>query len=666
MSSLRRAVRYLGPYWAITLGALVSLVLVTAANLVGPYVLSIIIDRGVVAGEAGVLLWMALALVGLALLRGLFSFTQGFWSEKVSQSVAYDMRNALFGKIQGLSFSYHDRAQTGQLMTRITSDVEQVRIFIAMGVLQMVSALALLIGSIVALVRMSWQLALVTLLTVPIMMAVIGYFMNFVRPLFEQIQERLGALNTVLQENLAGVRVVQAFAREPYERDRYRTLNDNLLDVNVRTVWAMSSSFPLIFLLANLGTLIVVWLGGYQVIGGTLTLGELVAFNTYLGLLVMPLMMIGMIAAQLTRAGVSAERIFEILDAEVEVRDRPGAVALPEIRGRVAFEDVRFGYGVRTALRVERSALRVERSALRVERSALRVERLGGERSTSKEARASQRSTLTAQTLTAQTLTAQTLTAQTLTAQTLNDDGLILKGISFVAEPGMTVAILGETGSGKSTVINLISRFYDVTGGRVTVDGHDVRDVTLASLREQIGIVLQDTTLFSGTIRENIAYGRPDASAAQIRAAAQAAQAHEYISGFADGYDTVIGERGVTLSGGQRQRLAIARALLRDPRILILDDSTSSVDAETEYQIQQALETLMRGRTSFVIAQRISTVRSADLILLLEKGRIAACGTHEELLATSALYGEILDSQFGGDLIHEAHETHEGRMTVAA
>ena len=599
MSALRRALPYLKNYWAITLGAFLSLVLVTAANLAAPQVLRIIIDQGIAAGSVPVLVWASLALVGVALVRGVFTFTQGFWSEKASQGVAYDLRNSLFAKLQSLSFSYHDRAQTGQLMTRITSDVEQVRTFISMGLLQMFSATALLVGSITALVLMNWQLALITVLTVPAMTVIISYFMRIMRPLFSQIQARLAALNTVLQENIAGARVVQAFAREPHEWQRYSAANQELLEVNVRTVRGMANAFPLVFLIANLGTLAVIWYGGYQVIGGTLSIGELVAFNTYLSLLTMPLMMIGMIAAQLTRAAVSAERIFEVLDAEIEVRDRPGSVPLPPISGRVVFENVSFGYCLKSA---ERSpASNAERAAPRAAPS--------------------------------------------------DPDGLILRDVSFTAEPGMTVAIMGETGSGKSTIINLIPRFYDVTAGRVLIDGHDVRDVTVASLREQIGIVLQDTTLFSGTIRDNIAYGRPDATDEEVFAAAKAAQAHEFITSFPDGYNTVIGERGVTLSGGQRQRIAIARALLRDPRILILDDSTSAVDAETEYQIQQALETLMKGRTSFVIAQRISTVRAADLILLLDKGRIVAQGTHDDLLRDSPLYGEIIDSQFGGERV---------------
>lgn len=580
MKSLQRVFIYLKPYWLIAFGALISLLLVTASSLVSPQVLRLILDQGISQGDRATLLWASLLLIGVALVRALFSFTQGYWSEKAAQSVAYELRNALFSKLENLSFSYHDQAQTGQLMTRITSDVEQVRTFISGGMLQVVSALALLMGSLAALFSTNWKLALITLLTVPAMAAVIARFMRIVRPMFSQVQKKLGALNTVLQENLAGIRVVQAFAREPYEAERYTKLNGELLDANLQTIRGLASSFPMIFFISNLGTLAVIWFGGHQVIDRTLSLGELVAFNTYLSLLIMPIMMLGMIIAQISRAGVSAERIFEVLDAQSEVHDRPGAQPLTAVRGRVAFEGVSFRYA-------------------------------GGERN-------------------------------------------VLDHVSFVAEPGQTVAIMGITGSGKSTIINLIPRFYDVTTGRVTIDGSDIRDVTLESLRDQIGIVLQDTTLFSGTIRDNIAYGRPDASDADVEAAARAAQAHEFITGFTEGYATIVGERGVGLSGGQKQRIAIARALLRNPRILILDDSTSAVDAETEFQIQQALQELMHGRTSFVIAQRISTVRDADLILLLDAGTIAAQGTHDELLRTSALYGEIIDSQFGGQHQDEA------------
>ncbi len=623
MQALKRSLGFLKPYWLITLGAFFSLVVTTAANLVSPQIIRMLLDNGIVARNMDALVWAALLLIGAALLRGLFSFTQGFWSEKSSQAAAYDVRNALFGKIQNLSFSYHDRAQTGQLMTRITSDVDQVRAFIGMGMLQMLSAIVTLVGSIVFLFSMNWQLALVTLVTVPAIAVVLGLFIRFVRPMFGIVQGYLGELNTVLQENLAGIRVVQAFAREPYEHERYTQANQNLLDANIRTVKAMSSNFPLIFFISSLGSLAVIWFGGHLVINQTLSLGELIAFNTYLSLLIMPLMQLGFISAQIARAGVSAERIFEILDAHSEVADQPGAQPLASIQGRVVFENVTFGYFVKAKADVS-----------------------------------SQMSVVSSQPIEAQNGTPQAHAGHGAAAK--QESNLILKGISFMADPGLTVAIMGKTGSGKSTIINLIPRFYDVTSGRITIDGTDIRDVTLESLRSQIGIVLQDTTLFSGSIRDNIAYGRPDASDEDVFAAAHAAQAHDFISAMPDGYQTLIGERGVTLSGGQRQRVAIARAILRDPRILILDDSTSAVDAETEFLIQQALDKLMMGRTSFVIAQRISTVRSAGLILLLDNGRIAAMGTHEDLLASSALYGEIIDSQFGGDFHPELELAFEG------
>ena len=575
MHSLRRAISYLGPYWLIAVGAVTSLLLVTAANLVIPQIIRWVIDYGITPGYMTVIAAGGLGLIGLAVVRGVFNFTQGYWSEKASQNVAFDVRNALFDKIQSLSFSYHDRAQTGQLMTRLTSDVEMVRQFTGMGLFQFINALIMILGSAVLLLLMNWRLALIALATIPLLLLLIGRFMMTVRPLFEHVQARLGALNTVLQENLAGVRVVKAFAREPFEASRFQTANQAYLETNLQTVRAFASNFPFIFLIFNLGTLAIVWFGGNMVISEQLSLGELTAFMAYLNFMIFPMMMIGMLSAMIARSAASARRIFEILDAQSEVMARPDATPLPSIRGQVAFEDVSFRY-------------------------------VGGERDT-------------------------------------------LSHVSFSAEPGQTVAVLGATGSGKSTIINLIPRFYDVTDGRVAVDGYDVRDVTLDSLRSQVGIVLQETTLFSGTVRDNIAYGRPDASDEEVIKAAKAAQAHDFIVEMPDGYHARVGERGIGLSGGQRQRIAIARALLIDPRILILDDSTSSVDAETEYQIQQALDQLMLGRTSFVIAQRISTVRHADLIIVLDQGRLAATGTHQQLLAESPLYADIVYSQLRED-----------------
>ncbi len=588
MKGLGRALGYLRPYRAAALGALVSLLLVSAANLITPQILRAVVDRGISAKNLEAIAYAALALLAVAAVRGIFSFGQTYLSEKASQGAAYDLRNTIFAHLQHLSFSYHDRAQTGQLMTRVTSDVDLVRNFTGMGFLQLLNALVLLIGSLVILFAMNWRLALIALVMVPAILLVFFAFFRRVGPRFRVMQQKLGQLNTVLQEYLAGLRVVRAFVREPYELQRYRQANADLLQENLAIVRGASWNFPLIFLFANLGTLAVVWLGGEQVIGGTLTLGELVAFNTYLSFLIQPIFVLGTILIFIAQAATSAQRVFEVVDSPIEVIDAPTAMPLPKLHGRVVFEDVSFRYA--------------------------------------------------------------------------GSDQASLAHVSFVAEPGQTVAIIGPTGAGKSTVINLIPRFYDVTGGHVMVDGLDVRHATLASLRGQIAIVLQETTLFSGTIRENIAYGRPDATDAEIEAAAHAAQAHAFISQLPDGYATVVGERGVGLSGGQRQRIAIARALIIDPALLILDDSTSAVDATTEYQIQQALEQVMAHRTTFVIAQRISTVRRADLILVLERGRLVAQGTHEQLLRSSPLYAAIVESQLRGETVQRprVHVSDEG------
>ncbi|HET7077498.1 MAG TPA: ABC transporter ATP-binding protein [Chloroflexia bacterium] len=576
MKALGRALVYMRAYWPQALAAFLSLVLVSAGTLITPQLIRQLIDNGIRAGDESLVLALAGAIVAVALVRAVFTFLQGYLSEKVSQHVAYDLRNQLFAQLQQLSFSYYDQAQTGQLMTRATNDVELVRQFVSQGFLQFISALVMLFGTAIILLLTNWGLALIALLVVPAMLVVMGLFIRNVIPRFKRVQQRLGALNTILQENLAGVRVVKAFNRGDYERSRFDAANDALLGENLGVVGAFATNFPLTFFIASLGTLGIIWIGGLQVIGGSLSLGSLVAFNTYLAFLVMPVMMLGMISAMLSRAGASATRVFEVLDAQIEVADKPGAVPLPPITGQVRFDNVSFRY-------------------------------VGAERD-------------------------------------------VLHEVGFSAQPGQTIAIVGATGSGKTTIINLIPRFYDVTGGAVLIDDHDVRDVTLDSLRRQIGIVLQESTLFSGTIRDNIAYGRPDAPMEQVIAAAQAAAAHEFIAAFPQGYDTVVGERGVGLSGGQKQRIAIARALLLDPRILILDDSTASVDAETEYRIQQALDSLMVGRTSFVIAARISTVRRADLILVLQDGRLVGAGTHAELLLDNEVYAEIAGSQLREDI----------------
>ncbi|MGE5223802.1 MAG: ABC transporter ATP-binding protein, partial [Omnitrophica WOR_2 bacterium] len=496
-----------------------------------------------------------------------------------SQSVAFDLRNELFAKIQSLSFSYHDRNQTGQLMIRATDDVEKVRLFIGQGLLMAVGALILLTGTLLILFTTNASLTLIVLPILPVALILFLIFGAVAQPLFTRVQVRLSALNTILQENMAGIKVVKAFTREKSEEAKFAQAADNLMNQQITVARVFTFLFPVVFLIANLGQALVLYFGGKQILANTLTLGEWQEFSLYLVYVFFPIAQLGFIISQMSQASASAKRIFEILDAQSDVKDKPGAITLPQVTGQVAFENVTFRYFG------------------------------GGEP--------------------------------------------VLKNVSFNVQPGQTVALLGATGSGKTTIINLLPRFYDPTEGCISIDGYDLCDVSIESLRSQIGIVLQETTLFSGTIRDNIAYGKSDASMDEVVAAAKAAAAHDFILSFPLGYDTPVGERGTTLSGGQKQRVAIARALLLDPRILILDDSTSSVDLATEYQIQKALDQLMEGRTSFVIAQRISTVMNADLILVLDKGQIVARGQHEQLLEESEIYAEIYNSQLVGDVALE-------------
>ena len=524
-------------------------------------------------------------IVIFAALRGVFSFLQAYWAEKNSQAVAYDIRNELYSKIQNLSFSYHDKNQTGQLMVRATDDVEKVRLFIGQGLLQLVGAIILLTGTVIILFSTNVTLAWTSMPILPIAFALFVFFGIISQPLFAQVQQKLSALNTILQENLAGVKVIKAFTREKEQQKKFHKAADDTMNQQIHVARLFTFLFPLIFMVANLGQAAILYVGGEQIITGLLTLGEWQEFSLYLIYLFFPIAQFGFIITQLGQASASAERIFEILDARNDIVDKPDAMTLPDVTGTVKFENVTFRY-------------------------------FGG-------------------------------------------GDPVLKNVSFTANPGETIALLGATGSGKTTIINLLPRFYDPSEGKITIDDHDLRDVKLESLRSKIGIVLQETTLFSGSIRDNIAFGKPDASQAEIESAAKAAAAHDFIVSFPDGYDTHVGERGATLSGGQKQRVAIARALLLNPRILILDDSTSSVDLNTEAQIQSALETLMQGRTSFVIAQRISTVINADKILVLDKGEIVAEGKHHDLMEYSAIYAEIYNSQILSNQTSEVLETSE-------
>lgn len=607
-SGLGRAIGYLGHYQKDTVLAYLFLFISTGAMLMVPQLTQNIINavtNGVIAQKLAAVpaayLPMALekmgwtqaqynqyshgavqAMVSAGLLiavfaatRGLFAYAQTYMSERVSQSVAFDFRNDLFSKIQRLSFSYHDQNQTGALMVRAIDDVEKLRLFIGQGLLMATQAFVMLIGTLAILFFSNAQLTMVILPLLPVAFIMFLLFSTVTRPLFTELQVRLSRLNTILQENLAGIKVIKAFVREPEQQHRFEKATDDLMAQHIKISRIFSFLFPLIFLIISLGQAAILYYGGRQIILGSLNLGEWQKFSMYLMYIFMPLGQLGMIINQMAQASASSGRIFEILDAKNDVADKPGAQNLPPIRGKVEFRQVTFQYFG------------------------------GGEP--------------------------------------------VLKDVSFVAEPGQTVALLGATGSGKSTIINLIPRFYDATDGAVLIDGQDVREVCMDSLRSQIGIVLQDTTLFTGTIRDNIAFGRPQASLDEVKAAAQAAAAHEFIQSFPQGYDTPVGERGTTLSGGQKQRIAIARALLMDPHILILDDSTSSVDTVTEYEIQQTLSQLMQGRTSFVIAQRISTVRNADMILVLDKGQVVAHGRHADLLENSPVYAEIYNSQLVED-----------------
>lgn len=566
---LWRVYGYLRPYWKQTLIAYASLFAILGLNTMIPQFLGWIIDTGVKGNQPQVLTWSVLVLLGLTVLKGVLNYYQGTMSEVASQNVAFDLRNEIQKKLTSLSFSFHDQSEAGELLSRAVQDVERIRFLTGRATVRILEGALLLVVTAIVMLVMDYRLALLVLATMPLLVYRALYFGSRFRPLSQLVQKQLAVLTTAVEQNLCGTREVKAYVQEDAEIERFGRENARWFDLSARSAQMQAVNLPLLFLIANLGYVAIILYGGRQVIQGQITIGEIIAFITYVGQLIEPVRRLGMIIPAVAIAGSAAERIFDILDTVSEVRDEPGAVPIGQIQGRVEFEHVSFSYGRK---------------------------------------------------------------------KVLND-------INFRVEAGQTIALLGSTGSGKSTIISLVPRFYDPSEGRVLVDGTDVRKVTLHSLRSQIGIVMQDTTLFAGTIRENITFGNEQASEEEIIRAARAAQAHEFIIQSAQGYDTRVGERGVTLSGGQRQRLAIARALLMDPRILILDDATASVDAETEHLIQLAFQNLVRGRTTFVIAHRLSTVRNADQIIVMDKGRIQAMGTHETLLTSSRLYVEIYNRQ---------------------
>jgi len=574
MSALTKLLSYLKPYKRDAVLAMLLLALVVVVDLSIPQFVQVLIDQGIANKNMEVILNTSIIMIGISILSALLSIINSVFSVRVSQSFGADVRKAVYHKIQSFSFGNLDYHKTGRLLIRLTSDINQLQTLVLLSLRMLIRAPLLLVGSIALMIMMNQQLALMMLLLLPLTLLLTIVFIRIAQPIFKRVQKKLDNLNQILQENLSGIRVVKAFVRREHENKRFNDANIDLMHESFKVARLISILFPIMILLMNISTVGIIYFGGLQVSAGDLTVGEIIAFINYILSTMFPLLMLSMMAGQISSSSVSAERVMEIIDATAQVQDKPDAETLTAIKGRVVFTDVDFSYNT-------------------------------------------------------------------------DSSRPVLQNINLVAEPGQTVAILGETGSGKTSLINLIPRFYDVTRGSVTIDGIDVRDVTQSSLRSQIGISLQEIILFSGTIRDNIKYGNRDATQEAVINAAKAAQAHEFIKSFPNGYDSAVGQRGVNLSGGQKQRIAIARALLMNPKILILDDSTSFVDVETEAKIHTALEELMKGRTSFIVAQRISTVLNADKIIVINGGKIVAEGTHHELMQSSPIYQEIYNSQLG-------------------
>jgi len=574
MKSILRLMRFIKKYWVGWLLAFICLIAGTILSLVVPRLIGqgidTVIQLTLKSGSHSYIYWLAGGIVVASALRGAAGYGNRYLSQVVSQQVSYDIRNALYEHLQKLSFAYYDKAQTGQLMSRATVDIEAVRMFLSEGLLNVIQTVLMIAGIAYLLIAMDWSLALITLAFLPVIAWRAAVVSSRLRPTWLKVQQLIAALGVTLQESLAGIRVVKAFSRQREESRSFSAGASKLYDAQITAARLQAFNMPLMVFLLSLPTALIIWYGGRQVIAGSLTIGQVTQFILYLGMLAMPVRRLGFLAAMFSRSESAGQRILEILDTESLVKEKPDAVKLGRLTGQISFDNVSFSYDSADA--------------------------------------------------------------------TLSD-------ITFSVKPGQLVALVGGSGSGKSTLINLVSRFYDVSGGHITVDGIDIRDVALASLRQNIGIAQQDIFLFSATIRDNIAYGVPDASMEQVITAAKAAQIHDFIQSLPDGYNTWVGERGTTLSGGEKQRLVIARALLMNPSILILDDSTSSVDAETEHLIRLALDRLIKGRTTFIITHRLPIIRNADIIVVLDNGRIAEMGKHDELMAKDGIYHQTYLSQ---------------------
>lgn len=566
----RRLLGYLRPHWPYVVVAYAAMMAATLINLFIPQIIKQAIDRGLAEGRAMPLFIAAVLILVIAVVRGLVSFSQRYFGNWLTHRVAYDLRNAFYISAEYLPFAFHDRAQTGDLMSRATGDITETERFAGIGMLDLTATLLLLAGVVTAMLIEDAALTLLAIGPLVVLVVLAIHFGNTIRPMFKRIQEQMGVLSSIMQESMTGIGVVKAFAREEHELQKFDVENAEWFDRRYAAIRLWGNFWPTFTLVLSAAVVLLLWFGGLRAISGAITVGSLFAMVSYVLMLTAPVSRIGFLVNLAATASASASRVFEIIDTPSDIPEAPDAVALENVAGEVEFVDVCFGY---------------------------------------------------------------------------DSDSHVLRDVSLVAKPGEIVALIGPTGSGKSTVINLIPRFYDVSAGHVLIDGVDVRSLTLHSLRTPIATVLQAPFLFNDTIADNIAYGKPDATKEEIVEAAKIAAAHDFIMSFPEGYDTLVGERGVTLSGGQRQRIAIARAVICDPRILILDDSTSSVDTETEHLIQKALAKVMQNRTTFVIAQRLLTLKRADQILVLDKGRVVERGLHEELLAADGLYREIYDLQ---------------------
>lgn len=572
MTLYLRILSYIKPYMHRLLFAMVCTIMAAAGNLYIPWIIKDMIDEVLADKNGGTMLnWIAASIIAIFIVRGLFWYGQNYLMSYVGQSVIIDIRAAVFKKLQRLSVSFYDKNKTGTIMSYVTNDVNALQSAMVENTIEMITEGFILIGSVVAMIYLDWRLTLFTVCTFPVVLWFMEFFGKKIRKTGGRIQECTADITSVLQESVASARVIKSFVREDYEVDRFDVENRANFRANMKNAQLMATLTPVVELVAAIGVTMIIWYGGNNVINGTITAGSLVAFLTYAVNISNPIKRLTRVIGNIQKALAAAQRVFMIIDMPEEIAESKDAKQLPEVSGKVEFQNVSFAY---------------------------------------------------------------------------NDKGNVITDLSFSVKPGEVIAIVGPSGAGKSTIANLLPRFYDVNKGDIKIDGHSVREVTLDSLREQVGIVPQETMLFNGSVYNNILYGRLDATKEEIEAAAKAANAHDFIMQLTDGYETKLGDRGVNLSGGQRQRIAIARAILKNPRILILDEATSALDTESERVVQEALDRLMVGRTSFVIAHRLSTVKNADKILVLEKGNLVESGTHDELLALDGLYAHLYKIQY--------------------